>query len=427
MMGINCIETKTLFRRLRKKYGEDISIDQHPGRDTKIYFKDFILSKMYCNWLADESSLKEEEISFILKFSAKILSKNIKSKKYDLDCYNTPEKFFSTVKDDIPELLLFFLKNLTENHKRNITNPIRIHNLAHIISSLLRPNSFSSHLHLALGAYIYRKTGSKLILDILSALGVCCSYRSVRLFKESLLDPKSTTIDDAFTQLVFEKNIATQGEARTEDSFFEQIASLLTTEDITRDALKYELSLYPLSLFTARGFMRQPDKSFYPFIKRTNNSMTTRDNDLTLVIDGNHLVLNAISSWPHGKTYKDICELYSNYVKEKYPDQFNSKKLYIVFEHYNDELCGVKFYAQHRRNKENIAANFHFNSKSLVNSTKKEFLSNVCNKIEFVKLLSNYLKEEMTVIMTLNDCTTEVVNTAIKLKSLHRGHFSHGY
>lgn len=46
VMGDNGLANKTLFRKLREKYGNDIYISQHVGKQPIIYFKIFNLAQI---------------------------------------------------------------------------------------------------------------------------------------------------------------------------------------------------------------------------------------------------------------------------------------------------------------------------------------------------------------------------------------------
>lgn len=68
-------------------------------------------------------------------------------------------------------------------------------------------------MQLAIGTYIYRKCGSKLIIDILSKLGTCATYHSVQLHEAStIMDPPKFNLNNAIVQFLFDNtdhNVAT--------------------------------------------------------------------------------------------------------------------------------------------------------------------------------------------------------------------------
>lgn len=74
---------------------------------------------------------------------------------------------------------------------------VKKNSIAHYIVSILRPKSFISNLQLAVGTYVYRKTGSRLIIDLLSKIAVCSSYHNLQLYEAStIIDPPKMNIDD---------------------------------------------------------------------------------------------------------------------------------------------------------------------------------------------------------------------------------------
>lgn len=207
IIGEMCLSSKVLLNKLKQKYGDEIYISQHRGRDTIIYYKTFNVSKICSDWFCNEGSLGEMEKKTILTVAAEILRDEILNFTYDSEKYSAPSKFLDNVIGDIPPLLLGFLGDLllgekTENIEQNF---IKRDYIAHTIVSLLRPKSFISNLQLALGTYVYRKTGSRLIINILSKLGLFSSYHSIQLHEAStIMDPPTMNIDDAFVQFVFD-------------------------------------------------------------------------------------------------------------------------------------------------------------------------------------------------------------------------------
>ncbi|CAH0403847.1 unnamed protein product [Chilo suppressalis] len=77
--------------------------------------------------------------------------------------------------------------------------------IAHSIISAIRPKSFISSLLLSTGLYINRKSGSKLIVNLLAKLGVCASYHSVALHELSAIKAEvSKIVKPCFTQYVYD-------------------------------------------------------------------------------------------------------------------------------------------------------------------------------------------------------------------------------
>ncbi|KAG5861750.1 hypothetical protein JTB14_003409 [Gonioctena quinquepunctata] len=104
--------------------------------------------------------------------------------------------------------------------------------LAHSIISAVRPKSFVSTFHHATGLYINRKSGSKLIVNLLSNLGVCASYYDVALHETSAIKAEVTQITPpVFAQYVYDNadhNAQTevnQDDDDNDDNFLEDQSS----------------------------------------------------------------------------------------------------------------------------------------------------------------------------------------------------------
>ncbi|CAG5075386.1 Protein of unknown function [Cotesia congregata] len=126
---------------------------------------------------------------------------------YDTYSYRASADFLNSVVEDIPNLLNYFLSDLLLHKKKDSDSSdfVKRDNIAHAIISSIRPKSFNSHLQLAIVTYIHKKSGSRLIIDLLSKLGVCASYYNIQLFEAStMMDPPKMVIDDVFGQYIFD-------------------------------------------------------------------------------------------------------------------------------------------------------------------------------------------------------------------------------
>ncbi|XP_063984064.1 uncharacterized protein LOC135166046 isoform X2 [Diachasmimorpha longicaudata] len=119
----------------------------------------------------------------VLNVAARILRNEILKYDYRDASYPPASTSLDNVVSSIPPLLTFFLgnllcKNTTQEYSENF---IIRDTIAHSIVKYLRPKQFISSLQLAVGSYIHRKTGSRLIIDFLNRLGVCASYYQIQL------------------------------------------------------------------------------------------------------------------------------------------------------------------------------------------------------------------------------------------------------
>lgn len=124
MMGKNFPERRTFYRKLKKKFGKDILIAQHAGKETKIYYKNFNVDEMASNWLCGEN-LSDDKKLFLYNITAEILATDIRAAKFDNTFYPSPGDFFKNIKTDIPHSLNFFISKLLffKNPSEKKTDP----------------------------------------------------------------------------------------------------------------------------------------------------------------------------------------------------------------------------------------------------------------------------------------------------------------
>ncbi|KAK5638255.1 hypothetical protein RI129_012550 [Pyrocoelia pectoralis] len=199
-----------LFRMLKEKYKDDIFISHNRGKEPTIYYKTFDISKICSDWFTgDGDEMDNLQKQTILNVAARILRNEILQHDYRDTSYPPASSFLDDVVSSIPPLLTSFLGNLLckNNTEQYSENFIVRDSIAHSIVSYLRPKQFISSLQLAVGSYIHRKTGSRLIVDLLSTLGVCASYYHIQFHEAcTVMNPPILKInsDKPFAQFVFD-------------------------------------------------------------------------------------------------------------------------------------------------------------------------------------------------------------------------------
>lgn len=208
IMGENTISDTILFKKLKETYGDEIVIIRHSGRQPKILYKQFDIVKLCSDWFCSDGTISDRQRGIIYQVAADMLRTEIMDATSNTTSYCPPAEFLRTVSTDIPPNLQTFLGHLLykndpdqESENRGIRDSI-----AHAIVSVLRPRGFISNLQLAIGTYIHRKTGSKLVIDLLCKLGLCASYHNIKLFELSnIMDsPKMNVEENSFVQFVFD-------------------------------------------------------------------------------------------------------------------------------------------------------------------------------------------------------------------------------
>ncbi|XP_043503861.1 uncharacterized protein LOC122525249 [Polistes fuscatus] len=194
---------------------------------------------------------------------------------------------------------------------------------------------------------------------------------------------------------------------------FKRISILFHGDEVqTRKAFEFELSPYPLSLFDEFGLMRKTSKSelykiFKPYVIQGQTSIRNMD----FVIDGGFLLH---MFWPHGASFKVICELYHSHIINNY-----GKNPSIVFDGNSIlfQYTGIKSYERYRRRQRNVAPDIEFNESTLISLSQKRFLSNVKNKMKLVQMVSEYLRNHgINVKVAQEDADALITRTAIELR-----------
>lgn len=127
---------------------------------------------------------------------------------YDLRTYPIQEIFLDNVENDVPNALQMLLNSIIKK-KKKCTNEEKFKtttlSIAHSIIAATRPRPFLSPIQIGFGTLIYKKYGSKELLDVISTLGFCSSYNSIRLFEMSCLkNPPRVVMRNSFCQFVFD-------------------------------------------------------------------------------------------------------------------------------------------------------------------------------------------------------------------------------
>lgn len=221
----SCI-TRTLMKHLHEQFQDDILIVQKVGTQPVVYYKAVNLSEVATNFFNNEDSLTDLQKQTVVTIAARILKKTISETKYETDIYPQSSEFVSCIKENIPPLLNTFLqetldivnkdkKDKSENQFNKIKERrVKLETIAHSMICLLQPPKFTSMLQLSVGTYVFRKTGSKLIIELLSKIGISCSYYQIRKYEDSvIMYPLKLIVEPGvFVQFVFDNtdhNVAT--------------------------------------------------------------------------------------------------------------------------------------------------------------------------------------------------------------------------
>ncbi|KAF4531293.1 hypothetical protein B566_EDAN016862, partial [Ephemera danica] len=166
--GNDVYSNSYLLKKLKDHFKDRIVISQNDGRETIICLKNAAQKVLRQMWTA-ESDPRIKRIQKVEE-AATIILEDILMHMQDI--VMTPSV-------------------LTVN--ANVDT--KIITIAHAIISAVRPRSFLSQLHVSLAIWLHMKFASRVLVDMISSLGLCASYAEVQRFELSTTKCPQTTID----------------------------------------------------------------------------------------------------------------------------------------------------------------------------------------------------------------------------------------
>lgn len=201
----------TIKNKLKEHFQNDIECHLIK-RDMIILYKNGTASKKLCkDWYEKRLKSKEDERTRIVEMAADIILEDIRSKVYDMNYYETLDIDEGNLFKDVPQTLQVFLNVVCKSNKEKSNNNVRrmdkkVATMSHCIITSVRPRSFLSPILLGLSSMIHKKYASKGLIDSLSNLGLCSSYKETLRFEASIIkDPANHIVSpDSYVQFVFD-------------------------------------------------------------------------------------------------------------------------------------------------------------------------------------------------------------------------------
>lgn len=108
---------------------------------------------------------------------------------YDCGRYPSETEVSTSSEKLVRETLVLFTSTVTQKKTGNAGPDISIncHVINHAVISAVRPRSFLSSIQTTLSLYLNRMYGSKHLIEVLSALGVCSSNYESDKYVKSLI------------------------------------------------------------------------------------------------------------------------------------------------------------------------------------------------------------------------------------------------
>ena len=194
-------------------------------------------------------------------------------------------------------------------------------------------------------------------------------------------------------------------------ALFTRLAALAKRDQNEESYFYYEMSNEPMSLFK-NMMTHKPNK---PSLQKTlvtdeelnKLDLTSGQNNYSYVMDGGTLLHRLC--WVKESNFKKIAKSYAKYERKHYG------KCYIVFDGY--ESASTKSVEQKRRGKRfQKCPDVDVKEDIIVPFTQEKFLSNTSNKVQMIKMLSQYLKDDGNeVINCSGDADSTICHTALDL------------
>ena len=149
---------------------------------------------------------------------------------------------------------------------------------------------------------------------------------------------------------------------------------------------QYELCSYPASLFDSSFMLLKPQKPALAdaIWAKLPSDPTGPNGEVQYMLDGGAL-LHRIP-WSKGfPTYKEISEMYCQYVMQKYGAAI------LIFDGYN--RSSTKDMTHQRRTDGKAATTITFSDDMKLTMKKDHFLPNTTNKQSFINMLSSYIQK----------------------------------
>ena len=198
--------SKHLKRKLKDQYGEFITITEVAGKSGVVCFSGCMNSILTNQWYKDREENAADEVKRVIHTAAMLIRREIRSRVYNCEVFPSAEQIASGNSELVPDTLRLLidgiLKPATPDNKKHERKSVTIQ---HAIVAAVRPRSFVAPLQVGLGIHLHRKYGSRVLIDMLSNIGLCASYSEVTNYEASITTNAQATVDKgAYIQFVFD-------------------------------------------------------------------------------------------------------------------------------------------------------------------------------------------------------------------------------
>lgn len=203
----------TVRDKLKKKYGHRIIFSTVRKRKTVVCFRDAGEKILNDRWYTSKCSNEKAERERIVRTAGAILLEDMQSMTFETDVFPSSDDFCSKAEEMVPKTLMAFMDSLSGKKRDNEKVKKKLIAISHAIISTIRPRSFLSPVMHGIALFIYRKFGSKNLINLLARLGFSASYHDAQQLEISTIyHPSEPTPRGTFCQYIFDNadfNVAT--------------------------------------------------------------------------------------------------------------------------------------------------------------------------------------------------------------------------
>ena len=192
------------------------------------------------------------------------------------------------------------------------------------------------------------------------------------------------------------------------DSFklFNRLILITERKGSVQEALKFELTLFPLSLFDNKQCMRKPQKAVLGKYLKAFSGPQDRDTGLPIVIDGGWLLHQC--NFESGELFQSIIRKFLQIVLKL----GSNKHKVVVFDGYKPSPKDH----EHARRQTGYSADVSLSEDTPCTMSKTRFLANTKNKSQLILLLKDlFVASGIKVVLAEDDADTLIVQEALKI------------
>ncbi|GBN06895.1 hypothetical protein AVEN_240013-1 [Araneus ventricosus] len=189
---------------------------------------------------------------------------------------------------------------------------------------------------------------------------------------------------------------------------FHRLCIAKQSDDDLEAFFKFELSPFPILLFTGESMRKGTKSSLYTSFSPVTEDVKPEGSQY-VVVDGGHLLHKIV--WRQQATFGAIADRYVQYLNNKY-----GQDIAVICDGFPDDDKKNTKNCERLRRAAHFSPDVMFHEETVLQYTKEKLLANECNKKRFIKLLKKaFQKANICVQQAVEDADLTIVNTAISV------------